>query len=63
MIYYEMGYCEYYFVYKDFFYVYRSGVNLGFYEVIGDIIVFFVENLKYLKLVGLLYIVGNDIGE
>lgn len=58
-----MGYCEYYLVYKDLFYVYRSGVNLGFYEVIGDSIVLFVENLKYFKLVGLLYMIEDNLGK
>lgn len=42
-----MGYIEYFMVYCYWLIVYREGVNGGFYEVIGDIIVLLVCLCKY----------------
>lgn len=49
-----MGYIEYFMVYCYWLIVYREGVNGGFYEVIGDIIVLLVCLCKYFLMFGLL---------
>lgn len=52
MIYYELGYIYYDLVYNLLLLLFQGGVNDGFYEVIGDIIVL-VMILQYFNLIGL----------
>lgn len=53
-IHHEMGHIQYFILYKDQPYVFKTGANPGFHEAVGDTIALSVSSTTHLKKVGLL---------